>query len=134
MTSRRRLVSEIVLVVAIVAVGCGRPGPLLVPVSGTVTLDGKPLPAAEVSFISPTLGHLETFAVKDGSFSGKARPGLRRVEFYAFRDLPPDPQAPATRLKVVAVIPDKYSSASTLTADVTEAGPNVFTFDLNTGR
>ena len=134
MIFRRRLVSEILLAAAIATVGCGRPGPLLVPISGVVTLDGKPLPAAEVSFISPTLGHLETFAVKDGAFTGHARPGLRRVEFYAFRDVPPDPQAPATRLKVVSIIPDKYSSNSTLTADVTETGPNTFTFDLTTGK
>lgn len=131
---RRGLVSAILLATTIAALGCGRPGPLLVPISGTVTLDGKPLEVAEVSFVSPTLGHLETFPVKNGSFSGKARPGERRVEFYAFRDLPSDPQAPAMRLKVVSLIPEKYSSASTLTADVTEAGPNVFTFDLKTGK
>jgi hypothetical protein len=35
----------------LVAAGCGSGGPSLVPVSGTVTLDGKPLEGATITFI-----------------------------------------------------------------------------------
>jgi hypothetical protein len=40
-----------VLVTALVLIGCGPAPPQIVPVSGTVTLDGKPLPNAEIRFI-----------------------------------------------------------------------------------
>jgi hypothetical protein len=43
-----------VAAVAALAIGCGDSGPKLVPVSGTVTLDGKPLKGALVSFLPDT--------------------------------------------------------------------------------
>ena len=44
---------SLLLVVASLAIGCNRgpAPPKLVPVHGTVTLDGKPLPGAAVTFV-----------------------------------------------------------------------------------
>jgi hypothetical protein len=47
-----------VFAIALVLVGCSPAPPQIVPVSGTVTLDGKPLPNAEVRFI-PTRDGLD---------------------------------------------------------------------------
>lgn len=121
--------------------GCGRSGPpprKIVPVSGVVTLDGKPLPDGFVTFVSPQEGRFETFPVKEGKFNGKAELGVRTVDIIAVRDL----QAPAAgndgkgppRPLRENYLPAKYSMNSPLKADVTEAGPNVFNFDLTMGQ
>lgn len=128
----------VLLAVVLSATGCGRKGPpprKMVPVSGTIMLDGRPLPDGFISLVSPTKGDFETFPIREGKFKGKAGLGVRTVEIIAIRDAQPQPvrggavQGPpaATRTNY---LPAKYSTASTLRADVTEGGPNVFTFDL----
>lgn len=47
--SSRRL--TLLLVAPLLLAGCGEGGPVLVPVSGTVTLNGKPLEGAELTFV-----------------------------------------------------------------------------------
>lgn len=132
----------VLLSVLLCIAGCGRKGPpprKLVPVSGTVTLDGKPLPDGFLSFVSPTEGSLESFPIKEGKFTGKASLGGRTVEIIAVRDAQPPPsggagaQAPpmATRTNY---LPAKYSMNSALKADVTEAGPNTYSFELTMGK
>lgn len=131
----------VLLTVALTTVGCGRTGPpprKRVPVSGTVTLDGKLLPDGFVSFVSPAEGYLESFPIKDGKFAGKTGLGSRTVEIIALRDTQPPPagggaQAPPTATRT-NYLPPKYSTASALKADVTEGGPNVFAFDLTMGK
>ena len=46
----KNIQAVVILAAALALVGCNKP-PALVPVSGTVTLDGNPLPNAEVRFI-----------------------------------------------------------------------------------
>jgi hypothetical protein len=60
-------ISQAVVVLATVSllIGCGKAPPEIVPVSGTVTLDGKPLANVEVRFI-PTVPGL------DGNMVGSA--------------------------------------------------------------
>lgn len=121
--------------------GCGRSGPpprKMASVSGTVMLDGKPLPDGFVTFVSPTEGHFEAFEVKEGAFAGKAGLGSRRVEIIATRDVQPvattrGPERPPQPTQE-NYLPAKYSTASTLSADVTESGPNVFMFELTMGK
>lgn len=106
----------------------------MVAVSGMITFDGKPIPDGFVSFVSPIEGRFETFPIKDGRFSGKAGLGQRTVEIIAIRDVPPAAAGGGDKGPPQAVrenyLPAKYSTASTLTADVTESGANVFDFDL----
>lgn len=130
------------VLLAVGAAGCSRKGPpprKMVPVSGTITLDGKPLPDGFVSFVSPTEGHFETFPIAEGNFAGKAGLGLRSVEITAVRDAQPQPsrgggnQGPLAAMRT-NYLPAKYSANSKLRADVTEAGPNTFTFELTMGK
>ncbi len=123
------------LAVAISIVGCGRSGPparKMVAVSGVVTLDGNPLPEGFITFVSPQEGRFEAFPITQGKFAGKAGLGMKTVEIIAIRDLPP--AAPGDGAPPHAVrgnyLPARYSTASTLTADVSEFGANVFDFDL----
>ena len=131
----------VLFAVLLSAGGCGPSGPpprTMVPISGTVTLDGKPLPDGIESFVSPQEGRFETFPVKEGKFTGKAELGVRTVEIIAIRDV----QAPASgndgkgppKPARENYLPSKYSMNSPLRADVTEAGPNTFTFELTMGK
>lgn len=107
--------------------GCGPKYPETFPVSGTVTLDGKPVAGAAVVF-TPEEGHqatgttddsgrfeLSTFQLGDG-----ALPGPHRVT-VAKTTTDPDEEE-----KVVFIIPQKYGNLQTseLTCDVqAEMGP-----------
>lgn len=137
------LIGSALILLAIVfsAGGCSRSGPPLqkmVPVSGTITLDGNPLPDGLVSFVSPQEGRFETFPVKEGKFAGKAELGVRTVDIIAFRDF----QAPAAgnggksppKPTRENYLPAKYSMNSPLRAQVTDAGQNVFNFELAMGK
>ena len=58
------------LFLALIASGCGgNSGPKLVPLSGTVTFDGKPVPAGYISFTPPSGGgSVRVVQIKDGKF------------------------------------------------------------------
>jgi hypothetical protein len=90
---------------ALLAWGCGQSGPKLAPVSGKVTLDGKPLPGGTVSFYADaTKGNqskdIPTGKIKEGSYEllteGRkgAPPGAYKVVVFADQystDAPPLP-------------------------------------------
>ena len=126
------------------ASGCGRrdgPARVLVFVSGTVTLDGQPLDQGEVHFISPDgrtteEGYfIDACIVKQGVFKGKTSAGERAVQIWSFKtsDAAPDPVTGDKPLPI-NVIPSRFSENSTLSASVTESGPNRFTFDITRGK
>jgi len=110
--------------------GCGGSGPRLVPVSGTVTLDGQPLAEGQIYFKTVETGVVERFDIKDGEFTGNAQEGERRVEIGAlgpkkFRDL----NGMGGEVQD-SLIPPRYNVESKLTATVTRDGPNKFEFKL----
>lgn len=119
------------------SVGCRRAaqyGPLA-DVSGTVTVDGKPLDDGTVAFVTPATGDVQVFPVRDGRFAGRTRVGDRRVEFRRYVaakaeasgfELPGPSPFPANTL------PDHLNSMSTITVTVAAEGRNEFTFDLDT--
>jgi Domain of unknown function (DUF6795) len=110
--------------------GCGPKYPETFPVTGTVTLDGKPVAGAAVVF-TPEEGQqatgttddsgrfeLSTFQLADG-----ALPGTHRVTVAKTTTDPDDEE------KVVFIIPQKYGNLQTseLTCDVQqEMGPVPF--------
>lgn len=148
----RRLV--VVVMVMLAAVGCGKAAPKLHPATGTVTLDGKPLADATVSFV-PASG-----APSDGKTddSGKytimtsGRPGLPAgackvtvSKFTSAGEMPAMAPSPDDMRKMYekkkkgdvekGEVPAKYGRADTsgLSADVTsDAAKNVFNFELTT--
>lgn len=123
----------ILVACAALAVGCGRGGTRTVPVSGSVTFAGKPVASGEIVLRDPE-GRLASAAARiaDGQYRMRAPVGPKRVEIIATR-----PAAAAARPRpggeeppVEMYVPERYNALSTLTADVTAAGPNQFDFAL----
>lgn len=123
-------------VVAGGAAGCGGGnGPPLGNVSGTVTLDGKPLADVEVCF-APARGRA-SIGRTDGSgryaltFVGKTKGALVGAHRVSVNWPLGDPEDDAREQKAGSrpPIPDRYSRQSTLTADV-RGGSNTFDFAL----
>jgi hypothetical protein len=136
------------LVTAAACVGCGG-GP--VPVRGTVTLDGKPMAGATVTFLPEDAAgrqatattaedgsfHLTTLAPRDGAMPGaykvvvqhapaQARiAGSQREVFEAMK------KAPKEKPKPSAGLPPKYSDPgqTVLRQTVPPAGPVVLALD-----
>jgi hypothetical protein len=110
--------------------GCGRQGPNMVAVSGTVTLDDKPLPDGMIYFKRPFEGSVDQMEIKDGKFAGQVEVGERRVEICRYGLGPPIKMGKAELPNKVETLPTCYNQESTLTATVTESGPNEFAFAL----
>ena len=135
---RRILLAALILSSA----GCfrgGRPEPRRYPISGTVTLDGRPFREGKVQFVTVSQGLIDVFPVRDGRFSGKAAAGEQRVEFYVIKEVPyaesgqmpmPGEVTPAT--VKLQVLPPHLNTESTFSATVAPAEKNEFSFDLVT--
>lgn len=113
--------------------GGGEPLPELAEVTGTVTLDGKPVENISVVFQpeAPDQATSRGTSNAEGKFSlmynqdaAGAVPGKHKVRFAVM-------DADATGL-----LPEKYTNAakSGMTADVKQEGPNEFQFDLKSKR
>jgi len=121
-----------ILALGFISAGCGqsgRPAVTKFPVSGTVTLDGKPMAAGKVIFKNDLLSSVDHAVVTDGKMSGEAAPGRARVEISVIRQYK-DSKVMAGQevtLEEETIAPE-FNSKSTLAATVTEAGPNEFSF------
>ncbi|QDU48860.1 hypothetical protein [Gimesia panareensis] len=123
-----------------VLVGCGGgdAGPTTYPVTGKVTVDGEPLAEGNIIFRDAE-GKAASGAgkIEQGAFSFETVAGKKAVVITANREIPgktvaggaPDePPVPA----VEQYLPEEYNEKTTLEAEVSEAGPNEFTFELKT--
>ncbi|MFO0819224.1 MAG: hypothetical protein U1A77_14855 [Pirellulales bacterium] len=131
-----RVLSVVTLALAVVVfgVGCGPKdpvGPKLVPVKGTVTLDGKPMESGDVIFTAPGNAHTSSFEVKGGAYAGQAAPGENKVAVMSYK------QGEAVQMgdqkfggEKVNFIPAKFNHQTTLTAKVAEGGANEFNFEV----
>lgn len=123
-----RIASLVLLLGLLALLGCGSKGPKRSPVSGTVTLDGKPLAKGVVYFKTVQTGAIDTLPVNDGKFEGQAEEGARRVEINSYRSKTiSGPMGGEVQENLVA---PRYNSESTLTATVTPTGPNSFKFEV----
>src|SRR4051794_22337614 len=86
--------SLVVALLPFLALACGGPPlPKKSPVSGKVTLDGKPLPSRLIAFRGkdhPPIGG----AITDGKFECFAHPGHVKVEIRAYRTVKRDMSVP----------------------------------------
>ncbi len=133
--------ATIVLLVLLVGhfSGCGSGGPDIASVQGTVTLDGKPLPRADVVFI-PTGGR-PAAAETDANgkyvleFSGGRKgaiPGKSRVEINTAR--PPAANMDGTVTPgAKEMVPAKYNKNTTLVFEVVDGQKNIADFKLESG-
>jgi hypothetical protein len=115
------------------AAGCNDAGPKTYPVTGTVTLDGQPLQEADIVFVplDAALGP-DAGQIRDGTFTFRAKAGRKRVEIRTSR-----PYRINTAMGETTIwknhLPPRYSSQSTLQAEVRPEGDNNFTYQLHTG-
>ncbi|MCA9016806.1 MAG: hypothetical protein KDA77_15845, partial [Planctomycetaceae bacterium] len=120
--------------------GCGGPAgdPDLIPVQGTVTLDGQPLKSGVIGFAPASGQAASTGQIEDGHFklsfsqsASGAKAGTYKVSIQSWTT-PPSMDADGKPVKGVSAIPEKYMSQATsgLTADVKKEGDNNFTFEL----
>jgi hypothetical protein len=129
---------------AFLALGCGSKD--LVPVSGTVTLNGKPLVGATVTFLSvadegsayagtSSLGKTD----KDGHYSLQttkgakgARVGKYRVSISLLKEQvgDRDERRPRGGWKLADEVPTLYNEKTTLTFDVPDGGTDQADFPL----
>ncbi len=127
-----RTVKLLLTILVCLSVACqnGPAQPKKHAVSGTVTLDGKPLSeTGMIYFKTIATGDIDAMEIKDGKFSGSAIPGERRVEIVVYRVTMQDLNGMKGEVKE-NLIPPRYNSETTLTAKVTPEGPNQFSFEL----
>lgn len=120
-------------IIIVLLSGCGTKGPAKYHVSGTVKMDGQPIPRGYIVF-SPADGKIAPDGgnIIDGKFEFLAQAGSKRIEIDASR--PSD--RPADRLMktppIVSYIPSRYNTQTELTAEVSATGTNQFAFPLKT--
>lgn len=109
----------------IVCVGCGPGGPTLAPVTGVITLDGKALADAEITFKPEQGRHSTSHTDGQGRYELQYKPdtmgaivGRHHVKIFKFD---------VTTMK--QLVPLKYNASSELTAEV-EDRDNELNFDL----
>jgi hypothetical protein len=136
----RRIVLVGLVLLSATWIGCG-PSDNREAVSGTVTLDGKPLDQGTIEFVPTAEGVLSGGVISSGKFDVPANkgltPGSYTVRVYS-ADPPsgtpaaPDPGAPGAGGYPMAKdrIPPKYNSESTRTVEITPRGENRFSFEI----
>lgn len=135
-----RLSRAVVLAAAFGLTGCGD-GLYRQAVSGSVSFQGTPVKSGSVVFV-PIDASVKTTggsAVRDGRYAISQElglsPGKYRVSFTAmdkevFGPAIPGDSMPAAKDMPKDLLPAKYAAASTLEADVTRGGDNVFNYEL----
>jgi hypothetical protein len=122
----RTIAAAIILLLA----GCGESGPKTYWVSGTVTLDQKPLADGDVIFYPQNQTEPAAMGKLDqGAFRFRAVAGKHRVVIQASRPSPTRKGATG-RPAYDSIVPERYNTHSTLTAEVRPNGPNRFEFAL----
>jgi hypothetical protein len=102
-------------------------------VTGTVTFDGKPV-SEGVILLNDIKGRLgpDSGSIEGGRFDFEAKPGRKRVEIRASREVP------QKRTEMGAYfedyIPRRYNSQSILIVEVTPGGKNRWDFQLERDR
>jgi hypothetical protein len=116
--------------------GCSE-GPLRLPVSGSVELDGKPLATGSLLMVPTKTGPVAGCDIKDGQFEMPTDrgpgPGEYRVEITAYRPTGRkvyDSDLNASTETLEPIIPVRYNTQSELTATISLEAENRFTFDL----
>lgn len=128
-----------VTVAAFLAIGCGGgDGPSLVPVEGSVTLDGQPLAEARIIF-RPAEGGRPSNAVTDSDGNYKlqytedrigALPGKHSVSISTFVEADPDSSDPVTKTGRRESLSPKYNTQTTLQAELDTGTTEKVDFEL----
>jgi hypothetical protein len=140
---RARISAAVALIEALLVVvpGCGGAGDGIArqAVSGSASLDGKPLDGAQITLIPIQAGPTAGGDIAQGVFainrSEGPSAGKYRVMIVAIRptgrqvrdaDGPPGSKV----AEMANVIPERYNTKTELEIEVKSQGPNTFTFEL----
>ncbi len=120
----------LLLGIVVLVCGCGS-GPKLVPVSGTVNLDGKPLSDATVNFLftdypRPAVGRTDA----SGKFA-LAYHNRRGAPLGACKVMIRKKGQAAGDEAARELVPGRYNSNTQLQVEITKDGPNEFPLELN---
>lgn len=117
--------------------GCGGRGLALVPVTGCVSFNGMPVESGEIVFRAAD-GAVASGAgpIAAGRYEVRAPAGAKRVEIIATRRAAAatKPGGSGESAPAEMYVPNRYNAKSTLTAEITAAGPNTFDFELEGAR
>lgn len=133
MGARASLICVLVPAMLCLAVGCGdHSAAKLHSVTGTVTLDGEPLPQGDIHFDGTADGlGIDSARIKNGKYALRAKAGRKKVQIVASREVPGKENAGIPGTPVYEeYIPEKYNTKSDLSAEVKEGGENAFPFEL----
>lgn len=127
----RSLIGFVLLGVAVGSSGCDSS---LVQVTGQVTLDGKDLPDGEIIFVpeDPTQAP-DAGKISNGKFDVLVKPGNKKVEIRASRELPPikdEAMGEAGVPRFESIIPQQYNDKTQLTLEVPPTGVSNKLFEL----
>src|SRR5690606_10089452 len=105
-------------------------GPSTYPVAGEVTFNGEPIPDGYISFASAN-GVVPPVAapIVDGKYSTELTEGTKKVSIDASRFVGEENPVMGLRPRET-YIPEEYNLETTLQAEVTPGGQNVFDFPL----
>jgi len=119
-----------VLLVALLC-GCGSKGPVDYPVSGKVTWEGQPISYGYITLMPTDASGMapDSGTITDGKFDFRAKPGPKRVEVRADREVGPVDKSMGGAARE-QYIPAHYNDKSTLKAEVPEGGKNDYEFAL----
>src|SRR2546428_8448163 len=112
------------------AQGCGDAEPKTYPVSGTVSLDGRPLEEGDIYFypLDPNIS-ADAGKIKAGQFAFRTKAGKKRVEIRASRVVP-GKQTPMGGPVRAEFLPPRYNTQTTLTAEIPAHDQNRLDFPL----
>lgn len=119
-------VSAFVAVVSLLCLGCGTTDDGLVQITGTITLDGKPLKQGKITIeATDGRGGVEGGTIVDGTYSVKTTPGSKAVKINAPKVIGQKktydtPDSPTTDV-VTESIPKKYNQQTELKMEVSES-------------
>lgn len=134
--SQRICVASLSVATLALFAGCGgETGPRLYPVTGTVTLDGEPIPTATILLQDPSRQDKTYIAlVKDGVVSGEATAGQKSLLVTAIRQAVgktiPGADGTGEEPATEQYLPERYNLKTTLTTEITSPGPNVLDLKL----
>jgi hypothetical protein len=127
------------MLLAVFALGCDN-RPARQPISGTVTVDGKPLYYGTITFEPEVRGPRAAASIRDGKYeiessrgplSGPTLVVIRSPKFPHELSLPEDTSELADlALQYTEALPARYNAKTELQAIVTDEGPNEFNFEL----
>jgi hypothetical protein len=109
--------------------------PKTYPVTGTVTLDGQPIPDGDIIFLpADTAVAPEPGKIVGGRYTLNARVGVKKVSISASKIIPGGARGGGNEPVPEEYVPERYNDLTELTAEVVPDGTNTFDFRLTTKK